>query len=96
MEKNINLWKQRHLTIFGKNIIIMALINSLFTFNSQIEIPPVDFLPLVDKKSKEFLWGSNNAKVAHHSIIGDVTTGGLGYKDLQSFIISVNFKTLSK
>ena len=69
------MWKQRHLTLFGKKILIQTLINSLFIFNSQIEFPPTDFLPLVDKKCKQFLWDSQTAKVAHHSIIADAAKG---------------------
>ena len=99
MDKIINIWKQRNLTLFGKNIVINALLNSLIVFNCQIEYPPVDFMPLVDKKSKEFLWGVQGhhctLKIAHNSIIAKFEDGGFNYKDLQSFIGSINIKFLS-
>jgi hypothetical protein len=50
------------------------LLNSLFTFNAQIEIPPVEFIQMVDTKNKNFLWGGT-PKIAHHSIIGDYHEG---------------------
>ena len=52
MDKIFNMWKQRHLTLFGKRIIIQTLVNSLFVYNCQIEFPPTDFLPLVDKQER--------------------------------------------
>ena len=81
MEKIMNIWKQRPLTIFGKNILINSLINSSFLFNAQIEIPPPDFIKLADKQNKNFLW-AGTPKIAHQSIIADYNEGGISYKDL--------------
>ena len=36
MQKIINIWKQRPLTLIGKNLLINSLINSSFLFNAQI------------------------------------------------------------
>ena len=93
MENIIKMWKQRHLTIIGKNVLITALINSSFIFNAQIEIPPPDFLKLVDQINKNFLWGGV-AKIAHNSLIADYDQGGIRYKDLDCFISAVNIKFL--
>ena len=68
----------------------------IFLYNCQIEIPPTEFIPLVDKKAKEFLWNSKTPKIAHHSIIGEKEMGGLEYKDLQQFVTSMNIKFLNK
>ena len=96
LEKIENIWKQRTLTLMGKNLLINSLLNSLFIFNAQIEIPPTDFTKIVEAKNKEFLWGGGTAKIAHHSIIGDYQEGGLKYKDLNSFVLSVNYKFISR
>ena len=77
----------------GKNLLINALLNSLFIFNAQIEIPPAEFIKIVDSKNKNFLWGGT-AKIAHHSIIGDYHEGGIKYKDLDTFVMAVNIKFL--
>ena len=91
MSKIFNIWKQRYLTIMGKILLINSLSTSLFIFNAQIDIPPVDFIKLVDKQHKDFLWGGTS-KIAHHTIIADYEQGGLRYKDLNSFIGSINVK----
>ena len=80
-QKITNIWKQRPLTIIGKNLLINSLINSTFLFNVQIEIPPPDFLKIVDKQNK-------------NSIIADYNEGGIRYKDLDCFVRSVNIKFL--
>ena len=65
----------------------------MFIFNRQIEMPPHDFIKLVEQRNKNFLWGGT-AKIAHNSIIADYSEGGMKYKDLYSFILSVNIKFL--
>ena len=90
MQKIINIWKQRPLTLIGKNL----LINSSFLFNAQIEIPPPDFIKLVDKQNKSFLWGGGTPKIAHNTIIADYNEGGIQYKDLDCFLSSINIKFL--
>ena len=78
----------------GKNLLINSLLNSLFIFNAQIEIPPTEFIKIIEAKNKSFLWGGGVAKIAHNSIIGDYQEGGIKYKDLQAFVLSVNYKFL--
>ena len=95
MEKVLNSWRGRNLTIFGKNLLINALSNSLFVFNAQIEFPPYDFIKLAEKMHKDFLW-SGVPKIAHHSIIADYDRGGFRYKDLNDFISSLNMKFLRR
>ena len=90
-EKIENIWKQRPLTLLGKNLLINSLLNSLFIFNAQIEIPPTEFIKIIDAKNKNFLW-RGTAKIAHHSLIGDYYEGGIKYKDLQTFVMALNYK----
>ena len=86
------MWKQRDLTIFGKNIILSTFINSQVLFNSQIEVPPHEFLKMVENIKKSFLWSGGSPKIAHHSLIGKLQEGGIGYKDLQTQIKTLNTK----
>jgi hypothetical protein len=94
MESIYTMWKQRPLTLFGKNLLINSLSNSQFLFNSQIDNPPEDFVKLAEALNKGFLWGGGTPKIAHHSIIADYQYGGFKYKDLTSLINSINFKFL--
>ena len=95
MSKVLKMWKGRNLTLFGKNLLINALSNSLFIFNAQIEHPPKDFIKQVEVIHKEFLW-SGAAKIAHHTLIADYSKGGIKYKDLNDFISALSIKFLQK
>ena len=91
MSKILNIWKQRNLTLLGKTLLINSLSTSLFIFNAQIDIPPFDFIKLVENLHKNFLWGGT-PKIAHHTIISDYKNGGINYKDLNSFLLAINVK----
>ena len=80
----------------GKNLLINALLNSLFLFNVQIELPPKDFVKIIDAKNKKFLWGGGTPKIAHHSIIGDIHEGGIKYKDLNTVTQAINYKFINR
>ena len=86
------VWQQRGLTILGRNLLINSLLNSLFLFNAQVEVPPCDFIKIIEARNKNFLWEGGVAKIAHHSIIGDFDQGGIRYKDITATIKSMNLK----
>ena len=91
-DRIVSVWKQRSLTLMGKNLLINALLNSSFSFNVQIESPPKEFIKAIESRNKTFLWDGGVPKIAHHSIIGDYSQGGIKYKDLDTFIKSINLK----
>ena len=77
--------------MFGKNLLINALSSSLFLYNAQIELPPSDFVKLVEKLHKEFLW-AGVPKIAHNTIIASYEKAGIKYKDLNCLIDAINIK----
>ena len=85
MKTNLDIWSQRNLTLFGKNVLINSLSTSLFIPNAQIENPRVDFIRLVGKIHKGFLW----------TRIASYKDGGMYiyYRDLNCFIIIVFIRT---
>ena len=93
MSNILNIWKGRTLTLFGKNLLINSLSNSLFLFNAQIETPPTDFIKSAEKLHKEFLWGGT-PKISHHTIISDYSKGGIRYKDLNDFISAIKIRNI--
>ena len=95
-DKITAVWKQRELTIFGRNLLINSLLNSLFLFNSQVEAPPRDFIRILETKNKSFLWNGGVAKIAHHSLIGSFMQGGINYKDIEATLESLNFKYIQR
>ena len=93
MKKILNIWKQRNLTLVGKNLLINALSLSLFIFNAQIDCPPTDFIRFAEKLHKDFLW-AGVPKIKHNTIIASYKMGGIQYRDLNCFIEAINVKFL--
>ena len=91
IKKILNIWKQRNLTLLGKNLLINALSSSLFLFNAQIDYPPPEFIKNVEKLHKDFLW-AGVPKIAHNTIIASYKKGGIKYRDLNCFIDAINVK----
>ena len=50
----------------------------------------------MDSQNKQFLWDNGVAKIAHHSLIGDYSQGGIRYKDIEYLMLSINLKFLSR
>ena len=94
MEKIFNIWKQRQLTLFGKTLIIKALVNSLYLFNSQVDFPPHEFIKEANTLCKSFLWNSGTAKIEHKAIINTPRNAGLGYPDLESTLKTLALKNI--
>ena len=67
---------------------------SLFIFNAQIDIPPVNFLKMVEKLHKDFLWAGGVSKISHHTIIADYEKAGFKYKYLNDFLAATNIKSI--
>lgn len=62
-DRLIAMWKQRDMTIIGRNLLINSLLNSLILFNAQIEAPPKEFIRILDMKNKSFFverWSGEN------------------------------------
>ena len=96
IEKLFNIWKQRTLTIFGKNLIINSLATSLVIFPAHVDHPPEAFLRELKKLIKNFLWSSNNPKIAHSAAISDWKNGGFKFRDLDNFLEGLKIKFLTK
>ncbi len=52
-------WKSRHLSIFGKNLIIKSLASSILIHTMSILYTPEDVLKEIEKLIFDFLWDKN-------------------------------------
>ena len=96
IEKLFNIWKQRTLTIFGKNLIINSLATSLVIFPAHVDHPPTAFIKELKNIIKQFLWSSNTPKIAHSATISDWKNGGFKFRDIENFLEGLKVKFLSK
>ena len=85
VQKTINLWKLRGLSLFGKVTIIKSfLIPKLLYVSSIIETPP-KIIKQMEKMIYKFLWKGPD-KVTWLSVINTLKNGGLNLTDLELHI----------
>ncbi len=94
MERVLNFWKQRELTLKGK------VLNSLMLANMWYVLGVTPMPMWISKRIKaavlKFLWDSKPPKIAYETIIGDVKEGGLGLQDPELRKKSFRVKTVRR
>ena len=83
LEKVLNSWKRRKLTLYGKINIIKTLGLSKLTFSASVLPIPENFADEVNKLTFKFLWDAKPAKIKKSTIIGPKEKGGLKMIDFE-------------
>ena len=80
----LNSWKQRQLSLYGRNIIIKSLAMSKLTFLMAV-LPNLDesFHRKVDEIFKAFLWDGKKPKIKTTVLQLDYSKGGIKYPNLK-------------
>ncbi len=76
INKMINSWKNRHLTIVGRIAIVKSLLASQFTYIASIVSLPDNVVNEINTILFKFIWNSNE-KVKRKTLIADLQNGGL-------------------
>ena len=95
IQKMINLWKLRGLSLFGKVTIVKSfLIPKLLYVSSIIETPP-EIIKQLEKMIYTFLWKGPD-KVTRLSVINTLENGGLNLTDLELHIKALRFSWIPR
>ena len=84
LKTQLNLWKQRDLSLLGKIQIIKTFGISQLQYVMNMVTPPESVLNTVKKLLNNFLWGSNVNRIKHKTMIADYDNGGLKMPDINS------------
>ena len=82
MEKVLNIWKCRKLTLIGKINIVKTLALSKLIFNSSNLYLPPHVIDAANKMIFDFIWEGKPPKIKKSTIIGEKANGGLKMVDL--------------
>ncbi len=74
-------WKKRHLSLFGKILVIKSLAASILVHPMSILYTPKEFLQEVEKIFFKFLW-ENAERIKRKTLIGKKEDGGLKMLDI--------------
>ena len=88
----IQAWKRRHLTFYGKIIIIKTLLLPKFVYMFHSLTVPDKVKHDIDKLLFDFLWDGKREKIKRKTLIGTKLNGGLNMIDIESFLRSIKLK----
>ena len=99
LDKCLNMWKSRSLSMIGKAWIVNILAISKLLYVAAILVPPDWVLAKFNQLLWSFLWGSKIEPVARKSLHCPVSKGGLGIFDFvvkgQALRLSAMFQAIS-
>ena len=81
LEKTLNNWKRRKLTLLGKINIVKSMGLSKLIYNASVLPVPKNFSDQVNKVTFNFIWDNKMAKIKKNTIIGGRKNGGLNMID---------------
>ena len=88
IQKLINLWNMRGLSLFGRVTIVKTFLIPKLLYVSSIIETPTDVIKRMERMIFQFLWKGPD-KVTRLSVINSVENGGLNLTDLETQIKSI-------
>ena len=76
LEKILNSWKRRKLTLLGKFNIVKSLGLSKLIYNASVLSLPENFGKKVDNIILDFIWDNKPHKIKTNTLIGEKNEGG--------------------
>ena len=77
LQTNLDMWKARDLTLFGRVMIIKSLgLAKLIYSISKLNVPD-EIIPNVKKRLSNFIWRNKRDKIKRESLYQDITAGGI-------------------
>ena len=96
LQTNLDIWKSRGLTLYGKVLIIKSLgLSNLIYSISNVNVPK-DIGPMVKDKMSRFLWKNKKDKIKRTSMYQDLSTGGLRMVDIELTIKSLRLAWIKR
>ena len=86
MKTNLNIWKQRNLTLIGKVLIIKTSALSQFRYLSKVIAIPENTIKEIELSVFEYVWGGKTHKVKINVVIQDYKFGGLRMEEFKDSI----------
>ena len=84
LEKTLNGWKRRNLTLYGKINIVKTLGLSKLIYNTSVLVIPGKYIKEIEALIFNFIWDGKPAKIKKSTIIGEKKQGGLKMTDFHT------------
>ena len=84
LDKIIELWGNRNLSLHGKIITVNVLMSSQFVYKlACLNSPTNDHYNQYKKTIRNFIWEGKNPKIAYSTLISSISEGGVKLVDLE-------------
>ena len=95
VEKEINLWKWRGLSLYGKVTIIKSFLFSKCLYAASLLCVPEKFICSLNQSIYSFLWNGKD-KVRRLAVINNIENGGLKLTDFETSIKSLRLVWITR
>jgi len=85
LEKTLNTWQRRNLTLYGNINIVKTLGISKLIYSASVLPVPDHYIQEINKLIFNFIWQGKPHKIKRNTIIGEKKDGGLKMCDLRSW-----------
>jgi len=96
LQKVLNLWGLRFMTLYGKIIVFKSLAFSKLIYIASMSFIPSDIIKLLENIHKEFIWDKKRPNIKHSTLITDYPSGGLKDVDVPSKFKSLHLNWLNR
>ena len=86
LQTNLDLWRARDLTLFGRVLIIKSLALSQLVYSASNLNVPQEIMPIIKTKLFKFLWKNKNDKIKREGLYQDRDKGGIRMTDVEIMI----------
>ena len=83
LEKTLNCWKRRNLTLLGRINIVKTLGLSILIYNTSVLTIPEHFVKEINRLTFNFIWEDKRAKIKKTTIIRERQQGELKMIDFE-------------
>ena len=83
LEKTLNTWQRRNLTLYGKINIVKTLGISKLIYSASVLPVPDHYIQEINKLIFNFIWAGKPPKIKRNTIIGEKKDGGLKMCDFK-------------
>ena len=80
----LNIWNNRHLTIYGRKEVIQTLGLSQIYYVSKVLDPPIKDINRIKQLITDFIWNGRRPKVKYKSLIDEYKNGGIKLPDIET------------
>ena len=96
LQRKLDLWKARNLTLFGKALIIKSLGLSQIVYAASNLNTPTEVQFTIKSKLFSFLWNKKKDKIKRESIYQDYDRGGIRMADIDLMIKGLRLAWISR